>query len=576
MNNELNEELNYEDVMWRDVECDSTKAECVFCDRLLRKRNGKNRGTVQTVSEDKRNHIRNILHIENSDEKLHKIEDNKPINFHESCLAERNHKLFYKDRANKKTEVHASNNWDLLRLAHEKTFDGIKEFVLNNVICAKRVCALKIIYDMYKASFDEVIAEIQPKSHLDTSAYKQQHLCKKLLNTIPNLSKVVYKSRTFLHLSDLDLAELYANLTQPDDTFSQIKSVAFEIRKKVLEQDRRHLPKHNISVENFYEGECEIPVQLYTLINCLLSGPKGSKNEKKEIRVKSICNSIIFSTTNGEVKPSSCLSLGLVTKNITGSRRMVEILNRMGHCISYTCVEELETELAYGCAANTQLLPYSFTPRNPTHVAFDNFDKFVETSSGKDTLHDTVGIVYQNFLQTGEKNENVVAVPTSQRESEVGRKRRKYYSAFDSTIEPYSINSQSLPLLTKRTNKVPENLQTATNFNHLWMLHHAFDITGASRWFSWNSERAIDTNPIQKIGYLPNVNMSPTSDAVVLKTLRMALTIADECEQEYIIVTYDLAIACKAYKIQADMSPDLDRIFITLGAFHTELSYFKV
>ena len=30
-----------------------------------------------------------------------------------------------------------------------------------------------------------------------------------------------------------------------------------------------------------------------------------------------------------------------------------------------------------------------------TGVAWDNFDRFVETKSGKDTLHDTVGVAYQ-------------------------------------------------------------------------------------------------------------------------------------------------------------------------------------
>lgn len=29
-----------------------------------------------------------------------------------------------------------------------------------------------------------------------------------------------------------------------------------------------------------------------------------------------------------------------------------------------------------------------------THVAFDDFDRFVDTATGKDTLHDTVGIIY--------------------------------------------------------------------------------------------------------------------------------------------------------------------------------------
>lgn len=34
-----------------------------------------------------------------------------------------------------------------------------------------------------------------------------------------------------------------------------------------------------------------------------------------------------------------------------------------------------------------------------TAVAFDNFDHFVETLDSKDTLHDTVGIIYQNCVQ---------------------------------------------------------------------------------------------------------------------------------------------------------------------------------
>lgn len=56
----------------------------------------------------------------------------------------------------------------------------------------------------------------------------------------------------------------------------------------------------------------------------------------------------------------------------------------------------------------------------------------------------------------------------------------------------------------------------------------------------------------------------------------MALKLAEECNQHYIVVTYDLAIASKAYKIQADMKKEFEKLFINLGAFHIELAYFKV
>lgn len=44
-----------------------------------------------------------------------------------------------------------------------------------------------------------------------------------------------------------------------------------------------------------------------------------------------------------------------------------------------------------------------------TGVVFDNFDRFVETHNGKDTLHDTVGIIFQDIVQ----NPDPVSVESS-------------------------------------------------------------------------------------------------------------------------------------------------------------------
>lgn len=213
-----------------------------------------------------------------------------------------------------------------------------------------------------------------------------------------------------------------------------------------------------------------------------------------------------------------------------------------------------------------------------TNVAFDNFDRFVETSSGKNTLHDTVGIVYQNVqrgphsthqvIDAHDTIEEIVDVPSAVR-------RRRYISNFDSHIEPYCKGHPTFSCLFAEEPVIPESLQNSCNMNNVWMLNYALEVD-SKRWFAFHSERVKDTNPIQKIGYLPNLNMSPTSDSVVKKTLEIAQKIAEECDQKNIIVIYDLAIAAKAYKIQSDLSPKFDNLFINLGAFHTEISFFKV
>ena len=84
-------------------------------------------------------------------------------------------------------------------------------------------------------------------------------------------------------------------------------------------------------------------------------------------------------------------------KSLTGSRKVIEVLNRLGPSISYSAVEEIETELTCEGTKENRLIPQQMTMDSEAGVGllFNNFNRFFETLSGKDTLHDTVGIAYQ-------------------------------------------------------------------------------------------------------------------------------------------------------------------------------------
>ena len=95
----------------------------------------------------------------------------------------------------------------------------------------------------------------------------------------------------------------------------------------------------------------------------------------------------------------------MAIKSLTCSRKVVDLLNRLGHCVSYSTIEEL-TELTFE-ATKEKLTSngMSLNPANNIGVAIDNFDIYVETVSGKYTLHYTVGIAYkQNILPTPNKS----------------------------------------------------------------------------------------------------------------------------------------------------------------------------
>ena len=59
----------------------------------------------------------------------------------------------------------------------------------------------------------------------------------------------------------------------------------------------------------------------------------------KQVRTKSICEDDVLATTGGLKKLKNDIVLGIA---LTGSRKVVEIMNRLGHCISYDAKEEIE------------------------------------------------------------------------------------------------------------------------------------------------------------------------------------------------------------------------------------------
>ena len=91
-------------------------------------------------------------------------------------------------------------------------------------------------------------------------------------------------------------------------------------------------------------------------------------------------------------------------------------------------------------------------------------------------------------------------------------------------------------------------------------------------WSGWNSTITKDDLPAQKIGYLANIGAPPTQHDVVNETMKRNVTLAEECKEDYIATTHDLAIAKPASQLQDTMQPRYDNVFIWFGAFHIMFS----
>ena len=124
---------------------------------------------------------------------------------------------------------------------------------------------------------------------------------------------------------------------------------------------------------------------------------RGWKSDIKQCCIQSISQDVIFATSSGPKLPSKHLKLGVALKSLTGSRKVVELLNHYGHCTNYHAVEENETELTFSATETQMETPNGLSACSKVGIrcGFDNFDRFSESQSGKSTLHDTVGISHE-------------------------------------------------------------------------------------------------------------------------------------------------------------------------------------
>ena len=99
------------------------------------------------------------------------------------------------------------------------------------------------------------------------------------------------------------------------------------------------------------------------------------------------------------MKTPKHVSFPFLVKSKTGSVEIITVLNKLGHGISYSQLEEIETgiaEVQMKAVENGTLLPSNCQLNIFTTFAFDNNDLAEETLSGKNTTHCTDGIVIQS------------------------------------------------------------------------------------------------------------------------------------------------------------------------------------
>lgn len=189
-----------------------------------------------------------------------------------------------------------------------------------------------------------------------------------------------------------------------------------------------------------------IPTELKHFLSLLLgftTEPLSEKlliSEEQEKKIISIAQDLIHISTSGRTITHKALALGVTARQITGSQRLVKILNQFGHSCSPDVLYKHDAALTKSITEESVFVPRNIVPKIPTTLVWDNNDFSEETLSGKGTTHVANGIIIQN---------RSLRDPVHPREKITVPKSTQSVSPPSTLIEPYILVKKVSPDFTK-------------------------------------------------------------------------------------------------------------------------------
>lgn len=494
----------------------------------------------------------------------------KEAQYHKSCRRE-----FFRE-VESRTRKNEDNTQ---RQLHLTTFEAISTLIEDDIIRNRKAMLCTSVLELYKSQYVSAGGTQE-----DIQGYTGQSLMKKIMDKFGDMLSIsMYNARkgNFMYSSSVSEENARNSLHNDNDKhLHMIRTAALHLRSVIQEMPKSTTPA-DISVEALKACSSHVPEEIklfFKTLMCGLQEPSGEENrEAVNRKVTSMSSDAIYNTSRGTLRPWKQTVLGLGLGTLTGSKLILRILNRLGHSLSYDEVKSLETEFAYTAEVNDTDAPYDvdLNPNRGTGLAWDNYDVYMDTIDGKDTLHATVGICYQNRQQQDAPNE--VQTRDCSSTSRSGRKRR-HYEGKEREIDPYfkQLKKAKFDIPSPEASTADEATEHSVKLRTLdfyWMLQ--CEVERPMPLFpGFYSQYIEDSLPQQKIWYMDPISAPPTRNDVVRETMKRSMNVVAETKQQYGVVTYDLAVALKAYSIQALDAPLFDKLLIMLGNFHLELAFY--
>ena len=483
--------------------------------------------------------------------------------------------------------------------AYDKAFDAICTSEIDKrILDGKEVLLLSHILKKFKEAVTEVDVDIDSEV-----PYQASRLKKRIESRYPQ--SIVFhpsKSRnigTLVYSADLvpgeiaddimEVDQIHSDDNDDDDCYDeiggniehmeacQVFNVAMKMRG--ILRDTKGVgdwppDASDLSLVNALQS---IPHQLFNFIAWIV-GFSDEPDLKHKVslphdqccKVASICQDLIYAEAKGRKQTHKSLALGMTVRQLTGSRKLIDILHGLGHTVSSDTVCTHDSALATLQTSDSVIIPRNVNVGVFSTIVWDNNDFNEETVTGKGTTHVVNGIIIQK------------GIPSNREKLTVSKKIRSI-KAPSTDIEPYFCSRKGIPSLGQQISRDDFEIQDddilqipGRNLDLAFVICRIFSTDigcVVPGWTGFNTKLVREIPELANIGYLPVVD-NPASDmATINAILKKSVSICESLRIPEIVAVFDETIYAKVQMLRWKEVEFKKHVVVRLGEFHTIMSF---
>ena len=272
--------------------------------------------------------------------------------------------------------------------------------------------------------------------------------------------------------------------------------------------------------------------------------------------------------SNGNVATLKHILIGCGLHSLTGSKKIIQILNRLNNSCTYERVRQIETAQAELAQQFTKRdFPLPLVPKDESSKVFvrfwwDNFDSIKENKKG--SIHTCHGVAFTEVSDETLERNNDVQIPNSKRRS---------VDTTDVELSKAKVFPHKEPqLFDNNTERTTSNHSYADSLILLWKLQriaHKSNQVVSYRYVGWISSIFKELDSLKtNITFLPVIRNPITEFSTVLECIHQSQILSKKCNMIYTHITTDVGAATKFYQVIWNNPIEFKNVLIHLGDFH--------